>query len=111
MGDVVLSTPVPALQAWPDVLRDGDLLRIAFRAPRFSGATDGHAYEIQVLDERRRRVATVARGPLRPSGGVVCVEWDGCDDVGRRVDAGAYRLLVTRPPSTFALERTIFVER
>ena len=63
-----------------------------------------------MLDQRRRVVATVARGVLRPAGGVVCTEWDGRDERGELAPPGRYLLRVVKPSSTFTLERTVFIE-
>ena len=57
-----------------------------------------------------RPVATIVRGPLRPVGGVVCIEWNGRDEAGAELPAGRYHLRVTRPGSTFLLERKLHIE-
>jgi len=110
MGDLELKTGGSSLQLWPETLRTGDRLHIAFLAPVFTGGLPRQEFEVTVLDQRRRRVATVVRGVLRPAGGVVCTEWDGRDERGEPAPPGRYLLRVVKPNSTFTLERTVFIE-
>jgi hypothetical protein len=110
MGKLTFTSGGTSLQTWPDTMRAGDRLHIAFLAPLLAGAPPRDEFEVTVYDHRRRRVATVARGALRPAGGVVCIEWDGCDDRGTPLPPGRYQLRVLKPASTFLLERTIHIE-
>lgn len=110
MGNVELKSGGSALQLWPDTMRTGDRLHIAFLAPLFAGGPLRQEFEVTVLDQRRRVVATIARGVLRPAGGVVCTEWDGRDVRGDLAPPGRYLLRVVKPNSTFTLERTVFIE-
>jgi len=104
-----VAPPAPGIELWPSTLRAGDRMHIAFRAPRIVGMMKLPTYEVTVLDPRRRRVATLLRGPARASAGGVCIDWDGRDDFGRTVTAGAYRLRVEGRPGLL-LERTLHVE-
>jgi flagellar hook assembly protein FlgD len=94
---------------WPEVLRAGERILVAFRAARVAGMMRVPSYEVTVFDSRRRRVATLLRGRARPSAGVVCVDWDGRDDRGALVPPGAYQLRVEGPGSSPRLERTLLV--
>ena len=107
MGTIYLGQESGGLRFWPGELGEGDRLRIAFAAPMFAGGAAHAGWEIFVSDERRRRVATVLRGPVRRSAGVMCVEWDGRDDLGERVNAGTYRVEVVHLGGGFRLERTL----
>jgi len=109
MGKLAFTTGGTSLQTWPETLRAGDRLHIAFLAPAL-GTPPRDEFEVTVYDHRRRRVATVVRGALRPAGGVVCIEWDGCDHQGSPLPPGHYQLRVTKRASTFLLERTIHLE-
>lgn len=110
MGKLAFDAEGASLQIWPDTMRSGDRIAIAFLAAVLRGAAARDAYEVTLHDHRRRRVATIARGPLRPTGGVVCIEWDGRSELGAEVRPGRYLLRVTRPASTFLLERTLYIE-
>src|SRR5262245_2471710 len=109
MTRLFLDVDGSGIELWPSQLRIGDRILIAFRASRVVGAMSAPRYEVMVLDFRRRRLATLLRGPARPSGGVVCVEWDGRDDHGRPVPAGPYQALVARVGTHVRLERTLWV--
>ncbi len=98
------------IELWPEALRSGDRIHVAFRAARVVGAMSVPHYEVTVLDARCRRVATLLRGRARPAGGVICVDWDGRDDGGAWVPPGLYRLRVESVGSGLRLERTIYVE-
>ncbi len=110
MGKLVFSPGGASLQTWPETIRRGETLHVAFLAPVLTGSTRRDEFEVTLHDHRRRAVATIARGSLRPVGGVVCVEWNGRDDRGAEVSAGRYHLRVMRPHSTFLLERTLHIE-
>jgi hypothetical protein len=109
MGILDLSPSRTDLQIHPDVLHAGDRLRIAFVAPALPAGPREAVYEVTVSDDRRRHVATVVSGRLRPAGGVLVAEWDGCDERGHRVPPGAYRLRVARPGSPFWRECSLHV--
>ncbi len=68
MAEVYLEDASPGLELWPSVLRAGERMHIAFRAARVVGTMSVPRYEVAVFDSRRRRVATLLRGPARPSG-------------------------------------------
>ena len=110
MASVTLNHPTSALQTWPDILRSGERLHIAFVAPTFKGPEREHRYDIVVLDQRRWPIAKITGQAPRPVGGVIVAEWDGTDQWGGRVPTGAYQLRVAKPGTTFILERTILVE-
>jgi len=95
------------IEVWPREPRIGERMLVAFRAAKVFGAMSVPRYEVMVLDERRRRVATLMRGQARPSGGVVCVDWDGRDDGGVMIRAGVYRLRVEGIGTSLVLERTM----
>ena len=98
-----------SLQTWPDPARAGDRVHIAFLAPMLAGASR-EGYEVAVFDHRRHRVARIAPGALRREGAVLCAEWDGRDLHGAQVRPGRYQLRVTKPASTFLLEKTLHLE-
>jgi len=109
MAELELDPRTSGLELWPTSLRSGDRIHIAFRATRVVGAMSVPRYEVSVLDSRRRRVATLLRGRVRPAAGVICVDWDGRDDRGIMVTSGAYTLRVERAGTEFRLERMLFV--
>ena len=108
MGTVVLRKAGSALQIWPESPGPGDTLHLAFLA-RAALGEGRNTYEITLLDGVRRRVATIARGEMRPVSGVIFASWNGRVDGGEPVPAGRYILRVVRPSSDFVLERTIFI--
>ena len=110
MGKLAFTSGGTSIQTWPESIRRGESLHVAFLAPMPHGADPRAEFEVTVHDHRRRTVATLARGALRPVGGVVCIEWNGRDDGGAELPAGRYHLRVTRPSSTFLLERTLHIE-
>ena len=110
MAELLLEQTRPRLELWPSALRAGERVHIAFRAARVIGSMSVPRYEVTVLDARRRRVATLLHGPARPVGGVVCVEWDGRDDRGRRVPPGSYQLRVEGVGFRLRLERTLLID-
>ena len=110
MADLFLGEPVSAFEPRPSVMRAGDRVQVAFHAMRIHGAMRLPQYEVMILDSRRRRVATLLRGAARPAGGVICVDWDGRDDTGGIVPAGAYQLRVQGIDGSRPLERTLTVE-
>jgi hypothetical protein len=110
MPELYLDHRGSGLELWPNVLRAGDRVHVAFRAARVVGAMSIPRYEVTVLDSRRRRVATLLLGSARPVSGVVCVEWDGRDDRGQFVPAGAYQLRVEGLRCSLRLERTLLVD-
>jgi hypothetical protein len=110
MAELFLDQRCTGLEFWPPALKAGERIHIAFRAARVVGMMSTPRYEVTILDARRRRVATLLHGPARPSGGVVTLEWDGRDDAGDPVPAGAYQLRVQALGSPLQLERTIRVD-
>lgn len=99
-----------AIEVWPREPRIGDRIHVAFRAPPHVGAASRRRYEVTVLDHRRRRVATLLRGPGFVMRGVICVEWDGTDDRGAQVAPGGYQLRVEGRGPSLILERTLRIE-
>lgn len=110
MGKLAFTSGGTSIQTWPETIRRGESLHVAFLVPVRIGSAAPGEFEVTLHDHRRRAVATIARGPLHPVGGVVCVEWNGRDDRGAELPAGRYRLRVTRPRSTFLLECTLHIE-
>src|SRR5262249_52099914 len=94
----------------PPVLRAGDHVQIAFRAARIGGSMRVPRYRVAILDERRRPIANLLRGPARPAGGAVCVEWDGRDDRGLSVLPGIYCIHIQLPGASLPIERKLFID-
>jgi hypothetical protein len=110
MADLHLDGAGSILDVRPRVVRAGDRIHVAFRALRVPGAMSVPRYDVSVLDAWRRRVATLMREPVRPTGGVVCLDWDGRDDHGRPLSPGNYQLRVRGVGNPLQLERTLLIE-
>jgi hypothetical protein len=110
MAELYLENAGSGLDIRPPVLRHGDRVHVAFRALRVPGGMSLPRYDVAVFDARRRRVATLLRDPVRPAGGVVCIEWDGRDDRGVILPPGAYQLRVEGVGNPLRLERTLLVD-
>jgi hypothetical protein len=110
MADLYLQGAPIELDIRPRVVRSGDRIHVAFRAPRIPGATSVPRYDVTVWDGWRRRVATLMREPVRPTGGVVCLDWDGRDDRGLLLSPGNYQLRVRGIGNPLQLERTLLIE-
>lgn len=110
MANLHLNIDAPHLDIRPRVVRPGDNVYVAFRALRLPGTTRMPRYDVTVLDAWRRRVATLLREPVRPTGGVVCLEWDGRDDRGMLLMPGNYQLRVRGVGNPLQLERTLLIE-
>lgn len=110
MANLLLGIHGSGLDIRPRVVRPGDRVHVAFRAHRIPGGTTVPRYDVSVLDALRRRVATLLREPVRPSGGVVCLDWDGRDDHGFLLPPGQYQLRVQGVGNPLELERTLLVE-
>jgi hypothetical protein len=94
----------------PSVFRPGDLVQVAFRALRVPGTLSVPRYDVGVFNARRLRVATLLREAVRPTGGVVCLDWDGRDDRGLLLPPGSYQLRVEGVGNPLQLERTLQIE-
>ena len=94
----------------PTVLRPGDLVQVAFRALREPGSLSLPRYDVSVFDRHRLRVATLLREAVRPTGGVVCLDWDGRDDRGLLLPPRSYQLRVEGVGNPLQLERTLRIE-
>jgi hypothetical protein len=110
MADLYLEAARPSLDIRPPVIRPGDRVQVAFRAVRTPGTMSVPRYDVAVFDAMRFRVATLLREPARPTGGVVCLDWDGRDDRGLTLPPGAYQLRVEGVGNPLQLERTVFIE-
>ncbi len=110
MAELYLDDRGPGIELLPEVLSAGDHVLVAFRATRVMGAMSAPRYQVTVHDERRRHVATLLLGRVRPAGGVVCVAWDGRDDRGALVSPGLYRLRVETLGTSLRMERTLRVD-
>ena len=110
MGHLYLDTPPPTLDVRPAILRPGDVVRVAFRVLRIPGALALPRFDVSVFDRRPSRVATLLREPVRPTGGVVCLDWDGRDDRGCLLEPGRYQLRVKGLGNPLLLERTLTIE-
>jgi hypothetical protein len=108
--DLYLEGARPSLDIRPSVLRPGDCVQIAFRAARIAGTMNVPHYDVSVLDARRTRVATLLSEPVRPTGGVVCLVWDGRDDRGFLLPPGPYQLRVEGVDHPLLHERTLLIE-
>jgi hypothetical protein len=94
----------------PRVFRPGDCIHVAFHAPRVPGMMSVPRFDVTVLDAWRRCVATLLREPVRPAGGVVCLDWDGRDDQGMPLPPGYYQMRVRGIGNPLQLERTLMIE-
>jgi hypothetical protein len=110
MADLYPEGERPVLDIRPQVVRPGDRVHVAFRALRIPGTMNVPRYDVSVLDALRRRVATLMREPVRPTGGVVCLDWDGRDDHGHPLAPGNYQLRVRGVGNPLQLERTLLIE-
>ena len=110
MGNLFLMGARPNLDVRPSVVRPGDRIHVAFRPLREQGMMSVPRYDVSVFDSLRRRVATLLSEPARPTGGVVCLDWDGRDDHGILLPPGGYRLRVRGIGNPLQLERTLMIE-
>ena len=109
MGRIFLNSPIMGLRAWPSPVRRGQPLRVAFATPVGARDQSANQFDVAVFDARGRRIATLARGPVASSGGMVSLEWNGRGPDGTPASPGSYLLRAATPRTGFKVERAFVV--